>query len=580
MATCEICKVEFSGNGRLCSKNFCRTFFYKCMWKPKFFFEHVLIMEWVRGKPVYFKPDEWQTEVLKYIEYKVGHWKCPGCWERGLKQYNIHEDDVCGVCGNPNTHICLSVRIVVQKGRRIGFSRLMGGLHIWFTLVGMVREKRSKAWNIYSASGDQSKDIYEPSVDMIRFQPFLFKSLRMEKNGVPCMGKTSLIFESPDGRLKGTIQALSSGGKTKRGKSPDGQTFDEAAFVTDEDYDALDVSSMSGEDHQILGGTPWDDKGFFYEILNPYDLESLREKGVDYRKWYIPLIDLNDEGRALVDRGQSYKIKPPMITRIRGFDITMESIMKRVRKYNIIQFRREILGEFVPMSELFYPRVLVEPCLADITMVDLDAIVLHNPMTIWVGVDFAQCADRTAVFAFAEYASGVLEPVYWVDWGKMDYEDQYDEIVHICNQFAKKCSYVELSCDAQGPQGGNRDSLARKFGMCEGISFSIANKQNLADRMFTLMMQHRLKIPNEPIEISRQIIDVRANLKGGGDHLGDWVAAIWCALHKVEITLDSTDIDYEDSVENRAEHTLHGAATSSQLHSGMGGAESASAMKW
>ncbi|MCK5616409.1 hypothetical protein KAR91_81860, partial [Candidatus Pacearchaeota archaeon] len=325
---CPVCG-ESSDNNQLCGSNDCREFVQKALVDPVFFFENFLIIRYIRGRPQFFKLFDWQREFLDY---------CRDQLEKGIP-----------------------IRIIVQKGRRIGFSALVAGFHIWYVVCRSGYDGEDKYWDIISASHQQAKKLFRSGKRMIKWNPLLMNAVRIEKNGVHRLTETQVIFNNPDETIEGIINALSSGGATKRGRDPSGQTFDEAAQIADDDYNDLDISSMAGDDHQILGSTPYDDYGFFYDIINQTESDDPDE--AEYKIFTVPTAVLTPEGRALLEVGELKKIKEEHIAKINGWRVTPKKIVQRLKRYDLITAKREIFGMFVSGLELYYPGSLVKPCI-------------------------------------------------------------------------------------------------------------------------------------------------------------------------------------------------------------------------
>ena len=572
MPSCIICGDEIS-SGKLCDSNECQDFINSCIRSPKFFFKNVLIIKWKGGEPVYFEPQQWQEDALDYVEWCVNHWRCPDC-----ETVNEVENEMCTVCSRNNTGRPIPIRICVLKGRRVGFSVLASGLMIWYCLMRTIGEGESKAWDIISASHLQATELFKAGADMVRYQKLLYNSLRMESNGMVSLGKSSLVFRSPDGKLEGRITALASGGATKRGRSPAGQVFDEAAQIDDSDFNDLDISSIASDDHQIIGSTPYEADGFFWQIITG---NTGKEAYKGYKVFNVPLIELTPEGRQLVMDGRHYDLLESHITIVRGYHITKHDIIERAQKYNNVTFIREILGEFVSGEELFYPRELVHSCVIPDTTIDINSnFRLKGYDVIYIGGDMAKAVDKTAIIVFGQRPDSRLDPLYKTSWRKMDYEDQYDEIAYIYRRFAATGVPVELGIDSTGTQDSNIDAMKRRVSMCYGVDFNEKNKQSMADKLFYLMRKKLISIPDDK-GILMELMDVTVNLKGKKtNHLGDWVAAIWCAISRVQVITEAEVVCYDGEKKRGGGFYEDTGVRSTEMSEFFSGIGKSSNLKW
>lgn len=294
--TCPLCGGESKGK-KLCGSPRCVAFVKRCIEDPCYFFEHALILRYIKGKPQFFQLMPWQRLFLEY---------CKSCLDSGEP-----------------------IRAIVIKGRRIGFSTLVAGFHVWYVVCRAALEGTDKNWDIISASHPQAKKLFRESRRMVRWNPLLFAAVKRERNGILKLGETEVTFTDSAENFEGIVAALSSGGATKRGRSPDGQTFDEAAQISDEDYHDLDISSMGSDDHQIIGSTPYDDFGFFFDLIHTVDS--------DYVVFKVPTAVLDAEGQSLLNMGEVNKITEKNIIEVTGYRITPEKIIKRLKKYDAVR---------------------------------------------------------------------------------------------------------------------------------------------------------------------------------------------------------------------------------------------------
>lgn len=525
---CPVCGNP-SKNNQLCGSQTCREFVQKALVDPIFFFENFLIIRYIKGRPQFFTLFEWQREFLIYCKEQL---------DKGE-----------------------SIRALVQKGRRIGFSALVAGFHIWYVVCRSGYDGEDKYWDIISASHQQAKKLFRSGKRMIKWNPLLMNAVKREKNGVERLTETQVIFNNPEETIEGVINALSSGGATKRGRDPSGQTFDEAAQIADPDYNDLDISSMAGDDHQIIGSTPYDDYGFFYDIVQQSSGEDPDE--CEYRIFNVPTAVLTPEGMDLLEVGEIHKIKEEHIAKVNGWRVTPKKIVQRLKRYDLITAKREIFGLFVSGLELYYPGALVKPCIDyERELFDLvydpknysNEVLRMFPDTIGIniGEDMAgRGHDKTYVTVFAMQPEGQAHMVYYESWNRMKYTNQYEEIVRISKAFENsKWGVPRHFVDITGTQDSNMDSLQALGLDVTGIDFSPKRKKAMAQILFEYFMRGKetngeyFSLMHEE-GMYREILSVRADFKGEGGHLGDSVASIWCALSEMTDFSGATEVEYD-----------------------------------
>ena len=474
---------------------------------PCWFFEHMLVLRYHQGKPQFFKLTEMQRAVLEHVRDELE-------------------------AGRP-------LRVVLLKGRRIGYSTLMAGLLLWNCTVKMVEDGTDKDWDIVSASFLQATQLFKTTKKMIEFNPFLINSVEQNRQG-PRIYSDSVYFKAPDGVLGSAIQALASGGATKRGRSPDGIVWDEAAQVKDDDYADLSISSLSGDNHEIIGSTPYDDSGWFYE------------KATDERQGYtvftFPMAELTEEGNHLLNQGEHRSIKPEHISKVHGCKksgghMSPKEVCDYLNTVDLLTARREVFAEFVSGLELYYSSSTIRKCMYDFVSFDLwrkskneRDKYLKNYTTLKMGIDWAGSgAHKTTINVFGYHPeTNQWHEIFWESWTRTRYNDQWERIKQIHDMLTANDNKLEIYCDSTGTQDTNVDAL-RGMGLpVIGVNFSLSEKTNMARNLFELMHREQVRFGWTSDKFNElAAVDVR--LKGQNNHLGDWVASIWCATKSIAV---------------------------------------------
>lgn len=398
---------------------------------------------------------------------------------------------------------------------------------------------------------------------MIERQQMLMKSIAIGTNGHPKLGEFQGIFINKKLGIEGIITALSTGGKTKRGRDPSGQTFDEAAQIKDSDYDDLDISSMAGDDHQIIGSTPYDDYGFFHGL---WYTDEDDEDAEQYEKFWVPTAVLTDEGREILEEGKLRDLKIDHIKSVTGWKITKRKILGRLKKYDYITAKREIFGLFVSGAELFYPSTVVNPCIDTKSYsieFNTENDILKSPEDIFrevekrapgfvrlvIGVDMAgKGTDKTAIVVFAIMPNGRHVQVYGTSWRRIKYPDQYRQVKFIADMFtSRKYGEPSVYVDSTGTQDSNVDSLVDLGLDVTGVDFQLNRKKNMAKVLFNLLINEHISLLWDE-DMKKELLAVTADLKGIDKHLGDWVAAIWCAISEVQVIDEPSKTEYKDDL--------------------------------
>lgn len=469
---------------------------------PCWFFEHMLVLRYVKGRPQFFKLTKMQREILEHVrdELEAGH----------------------------------PIRVVLLKGRRIGYSTLMAGLLLWNTTVKMMEDAEDKSWDIVSASYQQATQLFETTRRMIEFNPLIIDAVQENKGGKRIYAD-SVYFENDDKTLRSNITALASGGATKRGRSPDGIVWDEAAQVKDEDYNDLSISALSGDNHEFIGSTPYDDMGFFYE--------KATDKNQGYKVFYYPMAELNDAGEQLLEIGEHRKIEPEHITYVHGCKksgghMSAKEVIEYLKTVDHLTARREVFGQFVAGSELYYPVSLIRKCMYDFLPMDIYKLSnaeldreLSNYTDFRMGIDWAGAGKHKTCISVLGWDSktNTWHEIYWESWIRTRYNDQWERVKVIYDKFYRNGrAPVRVLCDATGTQDTNVDALQGLGVPAEAVNFSLPEKVNMGRTLYDLFQREQIRLGWSQDKFD-ELASVDARMKGIDGHLGDWVAALWCA---------------------------------------------------
>lgn len=475
---------------------------------PVWFFEHMLVLRYIKGKPQFFKVTDMQREILTHV-------------------YETLEK------GEP-------IKVILLKGRRIGYSTLMAGLLLWNTLIKMIEDSADKEWDIISASYLQATMLFDTTKRMITFNPLLLSAV-MENKGGKRLYSDSVYFQSPDKTLRSTVSALASGGATKRGRSPDGIVWDEAAQVKDEDYHDLSISSLSGDNHEFIGSTPFDDSGWFYDKATNAEKQG-------YTIFHYPMAEVTDEGMEMVNDGEHRDLTVEHIIKVHGCKksgghMSPQEVVEYLQTVDSLTARREVFGQFVGGDELYYESAMVKDVMYDMLPVDIWNLKDHEldealtPYSQFrMGIDWAGGgAHKTCISLLALHTeTGIWHEIFWDSWIRTKYTDQWQRVKLLYNRLMSRDRDVKINCDATGTQDTNVDALRGMGVPAAGITFSFPEKLAMARSLWELMHRHQVRLGMNWDKLN-ELCAVDAKLKGDAGHLGDWVAAIWCACREIKV---------------------------------------------
>jgi len=199
--------------------------------------------------------------------------------------------------------------------------------------------------------------------------------------------------------------------------------------------------------------------------------------------------------------------------------------------------RREVFGQFVAGSELYYPVSLIRKCMYDYLPMDIYKmnenemnIALVGYSSFRIGIDWAGAGKHKtciSVFGF-DGATNTWHEVYWESWIRTRYNDQWERVKVIYNMFHGHNRDVRVLCDSTGTQDTNVDALQGLGVPAEAVNFSLSEKVNMGRTLYDLFQREQIRLGWSQDKFD-ELATVDAKMKGIDGHLGDWVAAIWCA---------------------------------------------------
>ncbi len=242
--------------------------------------------------------------------------------------------------------------------------------------------------------------------------------------------------------------------ETVRGYSPNMIVVDEAAYVKDEVYTAIEPSLATTNGTLILISSPFGKQGRFYESHTRLDYFS---------RYHIPYTKCPFINKEYVERERQSKTE--------------------------LEFQQEYLAEFVEEADTFFSLSLIKNCIASIEKEER----AREGFDYYLGVDQARHGTDETVYIVARYRENApIEVVYWEATKKKPLTDVMGRV----QELHKRFNFVKIYLDATGLGAGSCDYLKEQGLPIEPIEFTIKSKKELYDNLKLLMEKNMLKIPD------------------------------------------------------------------------------------
>lgn len=198
-------------------------------------------------------------------------------------------------------------------------------------------------------------------------------------------------------------------------------------------------------------------------------------------------------------------------------------------------FRAEMLAEFIPDSDAYFPYNLIESCVFEEPdshpqMNNLDSPPKDAGGTYWLGADIARLGqDSTCLIILKKGEPNKVVEIIDIPKSTLDY------IIDVIEKLHLKYHFERMYIDETGLGAGVRDVLARKhnplradrnitttkrtFDMADrvaGVRFTLQSKLDIFSNLKVLMEQGLLKFPRNP-KLVAQLRDFRYETSESGN---------------------------------------------------------------
>ena len=278
--------------------------------------------------------------------------------------------------------------------------------------------------------------------------------------------------------------------ETIRGYSPDMVVVDEAAYVKDKVFSAIEPSLATTNGSMILISSPFGKQGRFY------DSHTIMDR---YTKYHVPWQDC------------------PFLDE--------DYIRDEMKTKTANEIAQEYGAEFIEEADTYFPVSLIKECIADIEP-------LRKPEDGWdyyLGCDPARFGTDEATYVVVRHQQipadkehpdpiNFVEMVYWEYSAKSPLTDVMGRVQAMNAVFNFRSIYI----DGNGMGSGPADYLAEQNLPIEINSFGSREKQEMYSNLKVLMERNQRKegvifrIPNH-VKLIRQMSEMQYEYSSSGN---------------------------------------------------------------
>lgn len=390
-----------------------------------------------------------------------------------------------------------SKNIAIRMGRQMGKTAgiAIKALHYAYTRPDAYTAREKVTTVMVAPSQRQSKIMYNQVRDYIHSNPILESAVIKSTQETLALDNNSVIHNFPVGDSAEKV----------RGFSINLLIVDEAAYIRERIYTAINPSLAATDGSLIMIGTPASRTGQFYEAFYP----SKERKKLSLKfstHWYpysdaIDVVRMDSYGVPLANK-EGQPITQLSRTRMEYYKATM----------NAAAFAQEYEAKFVDDSLGYFTRDDIMANIEDYPMeFKCDGKSIYS-----MGVDFAKYRDSYVALIIKKEVDGPLRVVYTMEARKRDYSETVPLTVKIAKRF--KCRYV--FCDSTGVGEPNTEVIRRDLtgvSTVESVNMSSLSKQNdMYANVQRLLGEGMLKIPRSNRELISQLSLVMRTLSPSG----------------------------------------------------------------
>jgi hypothetical protein len=360
-----------------------------------------------------------------------------------------------------------SKRISFRSGRQVGKSTLTAIKALYRAIL-----KSDEQIIILSKSKRQSSLLFSKISEMVNTSNLIKQKVIRQTFTMLFFDNGSEIYSLPAGFTGDTI----------RGFSPTLIIIDEAAFVPDEVYIAIEPSLSATDGDLWLLSTPYGKRGRFYD--------TFLSKG--FSNYHI------------------FSYENPLIPK--------DFLESQLNSMTELDYKQEYEGEFVDEADVYFSKTLV--------MSGIDEIPELNKLTVgkiyYLSVDCARFGNDETVYMIGETEAGVnnsMRIVKIISTSKKPVTDIIGRVKELHSVFKFRAIFM----DETGLGGGATDVLKASNlplqdlnGDFAGITFTLKNKEEMYKNLKLLLEQSRIKYPdNDKLILQMSELQYEYSVSGG-----------------------------------------------------------------
>lgn len=416
----------------------------------------------------YDSPSYFSEKFLKFIL----HW-----YQVEMLEAVVNGQDVC---------ICCS--------RQIGKTEIMAIATVWFAVT-----RPNTLTCVVSQSRDQAREFYYRVLNLFKKHPILFSLIEKETQGETRLLNGSRIMN----------RAVGTEGVSIRGLPIDLLIVDEADFIPELVFNAIEATQASTDGSLVLISTPNKKGSTFYKYFQDgWDARRKYDEGLLDR----PVNEITEEGDGMgfMSFHYDYKVGLEALRANGKPQLSKRVILRAKRNKPKYLFEQEYLAVWSEDISAYFNSQYIKDAFSAFEEGGFVLLEEGEPnKQYYMGVDFAKQKDRTVAVIVEKVSEAEVRVVHRYVVEGRDWDRQLEDIRELARRFPIiKAYFDETGLGQVLVDLENNNYLSPLHGKIEGVVFSTKSKTAMYGNLTRLFGNRLIAIPNDKMFID-ELIDLQ-----------------------------------------------------------------------
>jgi len=373
--------------------------------------------------------------------------------------------------------------LAICCSRQIGKTEAMAIGVVWFAVT-----RPESLTVVVSQSRDQAKEFYYRVLNLFRKHPILFSLIEKETQSEMILLNGARIMN----------RAVGKEGVSIRGLPIDLLVVDEADFIPELVFNAIEATQASTDGNIILISTPNKKNSTFYRYFQD-GMKARREyeEGLIDKPIHELSEDDDNEGTGFMAFHYDYTVGLEAKLPNGKPQLSMRVILRAKRNKPKYLFEQEYLAVWSEDISAYFNSQYIKDAFESFEENGFTLLERGEPnKRYYMGVDFAKQKDKTVALVVEKVSEAEVRVVHIYEAEGRDWDSQIRDL----REIALKFNIVKAYFDESGLGDvivdlENKNDLSPFFGKIEGIVFSIKTKTAMYGNLTRLFGNRLISIP-------------------------------------------------------------------------------------